>query len=84
MTDAISLSPANAAQAIKTATIYRMVMPHHICPYGLKAIDLLKRKGFAVEDRWLEQSQLTVNGRSLHYRPDVAHDRFQLDAPDSR
>ena len=37
-----------------------------------------------VEDRWLEHSQLTVNGRSLHYRPDVAHDRFQLDAPDSR
>jgi glutaredoxin len=25
----------------------------HICPYGLKALYLLKRKGFSVEDRWL-------------------------------
>ena len=34
----------------KTATLYRMVMPDHICPYGLKALDLLRRRGFAVED----------------------------------
>jgi len=37
----------------KQATIHRMVMPGHICPYGLKALDLLRRKGFAVEDRHL-------------------------------
>jgi glutaredoxin len=24
-----------------------------VCPYGLKALDLLKRRGFAVNDRWL-------------------------------
>ena len=30
-----------------------MVMPGHICPYGLKAKHLLKRRGFAVDDRWL-------------------------------
>jgi glutaredoxin len=30
-----------------------MVMPGHICPYGLKAKHLLKRRGFTVEDRWL-------------------------------
>lgn len=35
------------------ATLYRMVMPDHVCPYGLKALDLLKRKGFTVEDHWL-------------------------------
>lgn len=29
-------------------------MPTHICPYGIKAPDLLKRKGFTVEDRHLE------------------------------
>jgi glutaredoxin len=34
-----------------TATLYRMVMPGHVCPYGLKALDLLKRKGLRVEDR---------------------------------
>lgn len=36
-----------------TATVYRMVMDKHVCPYGLKTKDLLERKGFAVEDRWL-------------------------------
>jgi glutaredoxin len=37
----------------KQAILYRMVMPGHICPYGLKAKHLLKRRGFAVDDRWL-------------------------------
>jgi glutaredoxin len=37
----------------KSATLYRMVMPNHTCPYGLKARDLLQRRGFAVEDHHL-------------------------------
>ncbi|MEC9254591.1 MAG: glutaredoxin, partial [Pseudomonadota bacterium] len=37
----------------KQAVIYRMVMDKHICPYGLKSLDLLKREGFQVEDNWL-------------------------------
>ncbi|MDQ8028348.1 MAG: glutaredoxin [Brevundimonas sp.] len=37
----------------KTAVLYRMVMPDHVCPYGRKALWLLKRKGYAVEDRHL-------------------------------
>lgn len=37
----------------RQATLYRMVMPDHTCPYGLKAKYLLERKGFAVDDRWL-------------------------------
>lgn len=37
----------------KKATLYRMVMPTHICPYGLKAKDLLQRQGYFVEDKWL-------------------------------
>lgn len=35
------------------ATLYRMVFPDHVCPFGLKALHLLKRKGYAVEDHWL-------------------------------
>lgn len=35
------------------AVIHRMVMPNHTCPYGLKALDLLRRKGFEVEDHAL-------------------------------
>lgn len=43
----------------KTAQLHRMVMPGHTCPYGLKALDLLKRKGFAVDDHWLETRAAT-------------------------
>ena len=37
----------------KTAIIYRMVMPDHVCPYGIKTVDLLKREGFALDDHHL-------------------------------
>jgi glutaredoxin len=37
-----------------TASLYRMVMPGHVCPYGLKARALIARKGFAVDDHWLQ------------------------------
>lgn len=37
----------------KTAALYRMVMEGHTCPYGLKAKDLLRRKGYEVVDHWL-------------------------------
>ncbi len=37
----------------KTATLYRMVMTDHMCPYGLKSKDLLERQGFEVDDRHL-------------------------------
>lgn len=38
----------------KVADLFRMVMDDHVCPYGLKAKDLLERKGFQVNDHWLE------------------------------
>lgn len=37
----------------RTAVIHRMVMPHHICPYGLKARHLLRSAGYEVEDHHL-------------------------------
>ena len=36
-----------------TAVLHRMVMPGHICPYGLKARHLLKSRGYTVIDRHL-------------------------------
>lgn len=44
---------ANHPAVAKQAVIYRMVMPEHICPWGLKAVDLLRRSGFEVEDHYL-------------------------------
>lgn len=38
---------------VKRAVLYRMVMDEHICPYGLKAKDLLERYGYQVEDHAL-------------------------------
>jgi glutaredoxin len=34
-----------------------MVMPQHICPFGLKARWLLKRKGYRVSDHWLKSRE---------------------------
>lgn len=34
----------------KTATLYRMILPDHTCPFGVRAKDLLDRNGFTVED----------------------------------
>jgi glutaredoxin len=47
------MADATTFPADKEAILYRMVMLGHVCPYGLKALDLLKRRGFAVNDRWL-------------------------------
>ena len=46
--------PTAATETGGTARLYRMVMPDHLCPFGLKAKDLLERKSLEVEDHWLE------------------------------
>jgi glutaredoxin len=43
----------NRQPSEKRAVLYRMVMPEHVCPWGLKARHLLKRQGYEVEDHWL-------------------------------
>lgn len=37
----------------RDATLYRMVLPDHICPFGVKAKQLLQSAGFTVDDRIL-------------------------------
>ncbi len=49
-----------------TATLYRMVMPDHVCPYGLKSKDLLEREGYAVEDHWLKTREETDAFKARH------------------
>lgn len=53
--------------ATKKAILYRMVMPTHVCPYGLKAKDLLQRRGFAVEDHWLTTREETDAFKAQHH-----------------
>lgn len=43
-----------------------MVMPNHICPFGLKALDLLKRRGYEVEDHHLKTREETDAFKAQH------------------
>jgi len=56
----------NQQAAPKTAVLHRMVMPHHTCPFGLKAKDLLRRAGFAVEDHHLTTREETDAFKAQH------------------
>ncbi len=40
--------------ANKTAKLYRMAVPGHLCPFGLKSKALLEREGYEVEDHLLK------------------------------
>ena len=50
----------------KSATLYRMVTPEHICPFGLRSKDLLERKGFHVDDRLLTSREDTDTFKEEH------------------
>ncbi len=50
----------------KNAEIYRLVTPDHFCPWGVKALDLLKRNGFAVTDHHLESSEASRQFKEKH------------------
>ena len=50
----------------KQATLYRMVMDKHVCPFGLKSLDLLKREGYEVEDKWLTSREQTDAFKDKH------------------
>jgi glutaredoxin len=56
----------NHPAAAKWAVIHRMVMPSHTCPYGLKAVDLLKRSGYEVEDHHLTTREATDAFKAEH------------------
>ena len=50
----------------RRATLYRMVMPQHICPWGLKAKWFLEREGFTVDDHWLRTREETEAFKKEH------------------
>lgn len=39
--------------ADKTATLYRMILPDHICPFGVEAKRMLEEAGYAVDEHSL-------------------------------
>ncbi|MCJ8190371.1 glutaredoxin [Sphingomicrobium aestuariivivum] len=50
----------------KTARLYRMVKPKHVCPYGLQALHLLKSRGYTVEDHHLATPEATEAFKAEH------------------
>lgn len=50
----------------KHATLYRMVTPSHICPFGIKSKDLLERQGFVVDDHHLTSRSETDKFKKSH------------------
>jgi glutaredoxin len=56
----------NTAAVPRRAALYRMVMDKHVCPYGLKAKDLLRREGYEVEDHWLRTREETDAFKLAH------------------
>ena len=46
--------------AERQATLYRMVLPEHTCPYGVRAKQMLEQNGFEVDDQVLS-SRLEVD-----------------------
>ena len=57
---------SDRSTSAKKATVYRMVMPEHVCPYGLKTVDLLKREGFTIDDHHLETREETDAFKEKH------------------
>ncbi|HBR95535.1 MAG TPA: hypothetical protein DEA90_15340 [Opitutae bacterium] len=43
-----------------------MVTPDHLCPWGIKALDLLKRHGYEVEDHHLESMDANKRYKEEH------------------
>ena len=41
----------------RTATLHRMVLPDHTCPFGVKAKALLEERGFEVGDQILSSRE---------------------------
>lgn len=60
------LDKTNLAHRSRNAVLYRMVMPNHTCPYGLKAKDLLRRSGYEVDDRHLTTREETDAFKAQH------------------
>ncbi len=50
----------------RRATLYRMVLPDHTCPFGVRAKDLLEEHGYEVEDKILGTREETDAFQAEH------------------
>jgi glutaredoxin len=50
----------------QNATLYRMVLPDHTCPFGVRAKQMLEENGFNVDDRVLKSRDEVEAIKSEH------------------
>ena len=50
----------------RTAILYRMILPDHTCPFGVRAKELLLEHGYDVYDRILRSRQETDRFEQEH------------------
>ncbi len=50
----------------RTATLYRMVLPDHTCPYGVRARGLLEEAGFEIDEHLLTSREEVDEFQSEH------------------
>ncbi len=51
---------------MKKATLYRMVIPNHTCPFGTKAKYLLESQGYEIDDHQLKTREETDSFKNEH------------------
>ena len=62
----IKPAPLDRTRTDRVAHLYRMVMPGHVCPYGLKSLHLLRTRGYAVDDNQLSSREETDAFKAKH------------------
>ena len=50
----------------RTAILYRMILPDHACPFGVRAKAMLEDRGFEVQDRILRSRKEVEAFRAEH------------------
>ncbi len=50
----------------RTATLHRMVLPDHVCPFGIRAKQLLQAEGYDVDDRILRDRDAVEAFKAEH------------------
>ena len=50
----------------RTATLHRMVLPDHTCPFGVRAKQLLQAEGYDVDDQILRDRDTVEAFKSEH------------------
>ncbi len=50
----------------RTATLHRMVLPDHTCPFGIRAKQLLQAEGYDVDDQILRDRDTVEAFKTEH------------------